>query len=81
MTVTVAILCLVLLWLVCAMGTVWFAARYAGSDTALLNFVIWPIALLGTLCILANEKARIEVISELCERGLRARARARGRRT
>lgn len=68
-----------LVWTACGVGTVWFAARFAGSDTALLNFVIWPIALMGSLCILANEKARIGLLSELSERGLRARARARNR--
>jgi len=66
-------------WALCGIGTVWFAARFAGSDTVLLNFIIWPIALLGTLCVIAGEafKGPTGLLWSIASHALKARERAR----
>jgi hypothetical protein len=68
-------------WTLCALGTVWFAARFAGSDTALLNFIIWPVAFLGTLCCIAGStiSGPDSILGAIAERGLKARAQEKKR--
>jgi hypothetical protein len=64
---------------ICGLGTVWFSARYAGSRTALLDFIVWPIAFIGTLSVLAFERfeRRGSLLRAIADHALKARERNR----
>jgi len=77
-TTALVIIAIILAWMVLGSATVWFAARFAGSDTALLNFFIWPIAFMGTLCILLGAELRStsSFLDSVAEHALKARHRS-----